>query len=249
MKNVRRTTSRAPALASDGLFLRLWWLKPVLLGILVGGVLTCLFQAPVFAVIPAVDVLSDSNELRTDNPPATVLVQEGAAGGARARAASDPPPPSQQPPKPLLRQPPLPPPPPPPAPATDQATPSSHADPVGVGRCRWPAAAALPEGASLVDGAIVVAPGATAAALRAAAAALQSHCAAGAAMRAFVTYANEEFERARRRLVREAAAVGDFDLVVELTPADIDTEFRARNAAILAADDVGLLVASASAAV
>jgi hypothetical protein len=54
-----------------------------------------------------------------------------------------------------------------------------------------------------------------------------------APVRAFVTYSDGAFERARTRLVREAAASGDFEVVVELTPGDMDEPFRARNAGIL----------------
>lgn len=110
-------------------------------------------------------------------------------------------------------------------------------------RCQWPrevVSAAVAEEAQLrltVDGVLHASPLAAPSLVAAAVDALHARCAAP--VRAFTTYSDDVFSRARRRLVGEALALGDFDVVVELTPADIDPDFRAANAVTLAAERGG----------
>ena len=110
----------------------------------------------------------------------------------------------------------------------------------GVRRCRWPAALAADESAPLVveaGGVLHARPLAPPALVAAAVAALRARC--GAPLRAFATYSDDVYERARRRLVGEASASGEFDVVLELTPGDLDDAFRAANAATLAIERGG----------
>jgi hypothetical protein len=95
----------------------------------------------------------------------------------------------------------------------------------GLGRFR-------PQSAEVVGAALVIRSGAAPSSLDSLVRGVAKRC-GRSPLRAFVTYSDAAFEVARRRLVREAAASGDFDLVIEFTPQDIDEAFRRKNNKIL----------------
>lgn len=91
---------------------------------------------------------------------------------------------------------------------------------------------ALPEGVQLLNATLYIAPGTEWSVTQAVFAEVRALC-LGSPLRAFVTYADAAFERARKRITREAAAIGDFDVVVEMTRVDLDPDFYAKNKGIL----------------
>lgn len=90
----------------------------------------------------------------------------------------------------------------------------------------------LPEGVQLLNSSLYIAPGTDWVVVQAVFAEVRALCNVSP-LRAFVTYADAAFERARKRISREAAAIGDFDVVVEMTRVDLDAEFYAKNKGIL----------------